>query len=73
MFIVVVVVTAIVFLTDGQRIDQKEQNRTKQVIRKYCDKLEFVSVFILYAYSEQGKVYYTILRTITAMEHCSPQ
>jgi hypothetical protein len=41
---------AIVFLTDGDRISTEEEAKTMAVLKKYCDKLTMVSIFILYSY-----------------------
>ena len=40
---------AIVFLTDGKRISEEEETKTKKILEKYCYRLRMVSIFILYS------------------------
>ena len=47
---------AIVFLTDGNRVSEEEQVKTKAVVKKYCDQLTMVSMFILVSVSDEGNI-----------------
>ena len=46
--------TAMVFLTDGQRVDEEEQRNTMGVVRTFKSNFPLVSLFILAAYTKDG-------------------